>query len=188
MAIDFRIKRGLYSELFSRPGVVHDYITIESGCWYLCSDTAELFVGIQHGDSEVSLKRVNGENTEALIAAIEAELAKLKKTQLYQEINSEYELPTEFDSPEFSPNIVYYIVHRDEYGLSTGTCSTYVFDIGAQAYMCTNTINESAVRAMVLEAIELNLSDKFESMLPDVVKAEIKRTFASGVILHGGTA
>lgn len=42
---DFNILHGLSTELFSSPGVVNPDLIIEEGCWYLCTDTAELFLG-----------------------------------------------------------------------------------------------------------------------------------------------
>jgi hypothetical protein len=62
--VDFKIRRGLSTILFSEPGVVNPRLVIEEGCWYLCSDTAELFLGIS-GESGLTLKRVNGEKSSA---------------------------------------------------------------------------------------------------------------------------
>ena len=61
----FRIRRGLSTELFevdeSTGKVnyeVHKLNSIEDGCWYLCSDTAELFIGTTE-DGVSTLKRIN---------------------------------------------------------------------------------------------------------------------------------
>lgn len=43
---DFKVRRGKSSLLFSAPGVVNPALIIEDGCWYLCTDTADLYVGI----------------------------------------------------------------------------------------------------------------------------------------------
>lgn len=56
--IDFKIRRGLSSELFISPGVVNPKLVIEEGHWYLCTDTADLFLGIK-ADGVLSLKRIN---------------------------------------------------------------------------------------------------------------------------------
>ena len=56
--LDFNIRRGLSSVLFSEPGVVNPRLAIEEGCWYLCTDTAELFLGI-NTESGLTLKRIN---------------------------------------------------------------------------------------------------------------------------------
>jgi hypothetical protein len=60
---EFKIRRGLSSQLFpypEYPNKLHEDLVIEPGCWYLCTDTADLFLGIQH-DDRLSLKRVNGD-------------------------------------------------------------------------------------------------------------------------------
>ena len=59
--IDFNIRRGPSTVLFSAPGVVNDNVVIEEGCWYLCTDTAELYLGVQVGD-KLTLKKINGNN------------------------------------------------------------------------------------------------------------------------------
>ena len=57
--IDLNIRRGLSSVLFSEPGVINPRLIIEEGCWYLSTDTAELFLGVQTADG-LTLKRING--------------------------------------------------------------------------------------------------------------------------------
>jgi hypothetical protein len=56
--IDFNINRGPSTVLFSEPGIVNPRLIIEEGCWYLCTDTAELFLGIQ-AEAGLTLKRIN---------------------------------------------------------------------------------------------------------------------------------
>lgn len=56
--IDFNILRGLSTELFSAPGVVNPDLIIEEGYWYLCTDTAELFLGIKE-QNRLVLKKIN---------------------------------------------------------------------------------------------------------------------------------
>ena len=51
---NFKIKRGP-SDVLKNPLLI-----IEEGCWYLSTDTAELYVGIIENDTPV-LKRVNGD-------------------------------------------------------------------------------------------------------------------------------
>lgn len=58
MMTDFKIRRGLSSQLFSAPGVINPDLIIEDGCWYLCTDTAELFLGVAI-DAFCTLKRIN---------------------------------------------------------------------------------------------------------------------------------
>ncbi len=57
---DFKIRRGLSSILFSEPGVINPKLIIEEGCWYLCTDTAELYLGAAEETGELTLKRING--------------------------------------------------------------------------------------------------------------------------------
>lgn len=56
---DLNIRRGLSTVLFSKPGIVNENVIIEEGCWYLCTDTAELFLGVQAEDGLI-LKPING--------------------------------------------------------------------------------------------------------------------------------
>lgn len=58
---DFKIRRGLSCDLFKNGKVsdgLADGVVLENGCWYLCTDTAELFVGTSVEDG-VALKRIN---------------------------------------------------------------------------------------------------------------------------------
>ena len=52
--LDFKIKRGLSTTLFSEPGTINPKLIIELGCWYLCIDTAELFVCIDDGTGKLT--------------------------------------------------------------------------------------------------------------------------------------
>lgn len=70
--IDFKIRQGLSSVLFpylEEPNRPHDSLKIEEGCWYLCTDTAELFIGaFDRETNKLVLKRINeskGTNTPA---------------------------------------------------------------------------------------------------------------------------
>ena len=59
--IDFKIRRGPSELLFTAPGVVNPQLVIEEGYWYLSTDTAELFLGVQDETTEsLTLKRING--------------------------------------------------------------------------------------------------------------------------------
>lgn len=62
--IDFKIKKGLSTDLYVEPGVVNPRLIIEAGCWYLCTDTAELFLGVyakdENGQDFLTLKQING--------------------------------------------------------------------------------------------------------------------------------
>lgn len=54
---DFNIQYGRSTEIFI-DGQLNPNLIIEEGCWYLCIDTAELFIGINTEDG-LTLKRIN---------------------------------------------------------------------------------------------------------------------------------
>jgi hypothetical protein len=185
---DFKIRRGTSTALFTSPGIVNPRLVIEEGYWYLCTDTAELYVGIDI-DGVLTLKKINedtrkpdegGTSTELLesqINELKDRLDTLDSLELYQKIESEYDLPTNFESEDFNPNITYYVQIDDR------NVRTYVFDKGAQSYMCTNSVDELVIRAMVSDAIDAELVSKFEAEVPQMIKNTL-----NSVILHGGDA
>lgn len=99
--IEFNIQRGLSKELFPAElnGEINPNIIIEDGCWYLCTDTAELFLGVAAGDT-VTLKRINadidqGESIdpevfEALRAEVNAVKASLAEYAKKSDIPTDY--------------------------------------------------------------------------------------------------
>lgn len=189
--VDFKIRRGPSTVLFSEPGVINPKLVIEEGCWYLCTDTAELFLGVLK-DGELTLKRINGNtsggsgsgsgsssnpNFAHIVEELRNEVATLKSTELFQKINTEAELPTDFTSEDFNPNITYYVP------LTEGRVSTFIFDKEAQSYMCTNSVDELIIKAMVSDIIELTLDESLEVRLPKAIKQTLET-----VILYGGDA
>ncbi len=74
---DFKIKRGLSKDLHN-PRLI-----IEEGCWYLCTDTAELFLGVVE-EGQPKLKQINGAHEtgvdQAVFEAIQAEVNKVKES------------------------------------------------------------------------------------------------------------
>lgn len=76
--IDFKIKRGSSTDL--------DRIIVEEGCWYLCTDTAELFLGAYDDSGELVLKQINGNHdigtgesvNSTVIAALRTEIDNIK--------------------------------------------------------------------------------------------------------------
>ena len=75
--VDFKIKRGLSKDL-NNPKLV-----IEAGCWYLCTDTAELFLGVSE-DGVLKLKQINGVHEtgvdQAVLDAIQVEVNAVKES------------------------------------------------------------------------------------------------------------
>ena len=176
---DFKIRRGLSTALFIEPGVVNPKLVIEEGCWYLCTDTAELFLGVLQDNGELILKRINEEN--ALDKPDTGPVGGVfeETTELFIKIDSENELPTEFEAQDFNPNITYYISILNPDGTETGKVKTFIFDKDVQSYVCTNAVDEAVVKAMVSDAIDVLLEESFEIKLPEVI---------TQTILHGGDA
>lgn len=181
---DFKIKRGLSTTMFSAPGVINPRLLIEEGCWYLCTDTAGLYLGVKDETGKLTLKRINrdslsGSDSEvnALLDALNSRLEELETEALFKRIESESDLPTDFESEDFNPNVTYYVV------VAAGRINTYIFDITSQSYYCTSNINELIIQTMVSDAIDIVLADRFEKVLPEAIKQVISTT-----VLHGGDA
>ena len=188
---EFKIRRGLSTTLFVAPGVINSKLIIEEGCWYLCTDTAELFLGIQDSLGNLTLKRINEvfvdsafkEEFKNSLAELKNELVELQDIELFQKITSETDLPTDFENETFNPNITYYIP------VTNDKVNTYIFDKDSQSYMCTGGVDELVLRAMVTELIEVTIDEKFDKVLdeklsnkvPEIVKETIEKT-----ILYGG--
>ena len=181
--VDFKIRRGPSTTLFESPGVVHPKLLIEEGCWYLCTDTAELYLGGYNSSGELTLKQINSQATEisnelrTLINELDQKIISLEEVELFKKINSEAELPTNFNADDFNPNITYYIQ------LAEHRISIFVFDKVSESSMCTNNVDELVVRAMVADAIEVTLEDTLAAKLPEAVKNTL-----TGTILYGGDA
>lgn len=80
---NLNILHGLSTELFSAPGVVNPDLLIEEGCWYLCTDTAELYLGIKdETTAETTLKRINSDESidPKVIELLNAEISKVNKS------------------------------------------------------------------------------------------------------------
>jgi hypothetical protein len=186
--VDFKIRRGLSSTLFVEPGVVDPRLVIEEGCWYLCTDSAELYLGTRDELNELVLKKINARDA-ANDPTLDPDVDDIIDTSkaLFQKIDSESELPSDFESEDFDANITYFIPLRDEDGHETGRVSTYIFDRDGGYYVCTNSVDELAVRAMVLDAIDVVLEGTMAARLPELVQQTVKQTIED-VILHGGDA
>lgn len=90
---DFKIRRGLSTDLFingdNKAGVIES-VVLENGCWYLCTDTADLFLCVQQTNG-LTLKRINekagwditidGDTIDAsVIIALRAEVDNIKES------------------------------------------------------------------------------------------------------------
>lgn len=61
MITDFKILRGLSTELFDKQGNLIPTLVLELGCWYLCTDTADVFICVRDNEA-LTLKRINRGN------------------------------------------------------------------------------------------------------------------------------
>lgn len=178
---DFKVRRGLSTTLFSKPGEVNPKLVIEEGSWYLCTDTADLFLGVRLEDGSYTLRRINAGSFELTINTLQQDVEALKATELYKRIQYEYELPNDFESAEFNPNVTYYIVTNED--TENPVVSTYIFDNTILGYICTRGVDMSSLQSMVDTTIEQVLDDKLAVKVPEVVE----ETFETRV-LFGGTA
>ena len=183
--IDFKIRRGLSTVLFSEPGKVNPKLKIEEMCWYLCTDTAELFLGVKENDNLV-LKQINAKSStgNAELDQIIKDINELKGKKLYQQILSEDDLPKDFDSIDFDPNIAYYIALTDINGNKTGKVSTYIFDTESESYLCTSSVDKELIESVVVQTIDTTIDAKLDIKIPQA----IKDIFSNKTILFGGTA
>lgn len=161
----FKIKQGLHNQLFDTQGKVKPGIPLEVGAWYLCTDTACVYVcSIESG--KPVLKRINGESFEAFGAQVENLTERVeqveKNTLGYVRIESEGELPRDFTAADFNPKTIYYIeVDKENHYIDT-----YVFDTSVQSYMCSHSGRNSSG--------DINIDDiDLDSMIQ---------------LVHGGTA
>lgn len=69
---DFKVRRGLSYELFHN-GSLNDNVVLELGCWYLCTDTAELFL-CTNAEARV-LKRINDTREHVTVVNIDLDSA-----------------------------------------------------------------------------------------------------------------
>ena len=70
---EFNISRGLSTVLFTPEGDVNPDLLIEEGCWYICTDTAELFLGVQT-DEGLTLKQVNDAESHPVVTEVKAKV------------------------------------------------------------------------------------------------------------------
>lgn len=180
---DFKVRRGLSSTLFKAPGEINPKLILEQGTWYLCTDTADLFVCVTLSNGQLSLKQVNADSFVLALDEIKEDIKQLKAVQLYQQISGEDELPTDFNSAEFNPNVTYYTIIDNGEESGTPLVCTYIFDIGTQSYMCTNSTDINALREAINAAVDNVIDEKIEAKVPVVVEDTIHTR-----VLFGGSS
>ena len=132
------------------------------------------------------LKRINGKAFETKFNQIKesleilnTELSTIKAQKIYQKINSEAELPTDFTAPDFNPNISYYVV-LDEFNKFA---SLYIFDKATQSYMCTNKTDLEILDADIERIVDNKLDIALATTIPNKVRETLETN-----ILFGGDA
>lgn len=177
---DFKIRRGLSSVLFPEHGVVNPRLVIEEGCWYLCTDTAELYLGTRDENDELVLKRINDKEDEPSFGPAHGTV----ESDKFIRISSEDELPVYFEAEDFNPNTAYYLPGLDEDGNDNGSIKLFIFDEDTQCFLCTSTgTDELLIRELVDQAINNNIDVTVMAKVPEVVKQTLEAT-----ILYGGDA
>ena len=173
---DFKIRQGYSTSLFLPDGRVNPKLKIEEGCWYLCIDTACLFLGTKTNDERVVLTRINNipiAEIQELINQLHVSVEELEEITLFVRINDETELPVDYADPAFNANITYYLQKTD------GTVSTYIFDRSIQGYICTNALDTKLIRTLV------------EAVVPEVLETAVDNrilSVLSNIIIFGGDA
>ena len=82
---EFNISRGLSTVLFTPEGQVNPNLVIEEGCWYLCTDTAELFLGVQTEEG-LSLMQINDVERHPVIAEVKTKVENVLIPKVEEEI------------------------------------------------------------------------------------------------------
>lgn len=85
MMAEFNISRGLSTVLFTSEGDVNPNLLIEEGCWYLCTDTAELFLGVQTEDG-LTLRQINDVESHPVIAEVKTKVETVLIPKVEEEI------------------------------------------------------------------------------------------------------
>lgn len=82
---EFNISRGLSTVLFTPEGQVNQNLVIEEGGWYLCTDTAELFLGVQTEEG-LSLVQINDVERHPVITEVKTKVENVLIPKVEEEI------------------------------------------------------------------------------------------------------
>lgn len=151
---EFRIRKGPLSDLFLPSGEPNPRLLIERGCWYLTSDTAELFVGIPDGDG-AKLRRINDIN-DIIASYAKAEVVEAAITAVNSELSTKANIAD-----------VYSIVQADSKFVTTDQVRTIVDAVVAEVS------NQDTIEGIVnlVEYVNTNASD-ITALLTDVGTAK----------------
>ena len=190
----FNIRQGLFEQLFETDGITpKQNVKLELGCWYLCSDTASVYVCIKkdiNGEDVASNKTLKKINT-STFEAFDERISELENESHYKKINSEADLPKDFTAATFNPKTAYYIVTDED----AGFISLYVFDEGIQGYLCTNkadmSVLEAKIETAVGEKFDEFVDDRFDEVLDSKLATKVPsavKTIIETQILFGGNS
>jgi hypothetical protein len=197
---DFKIRRGLASQL------TDPRLTLEEGCWYLCTDTAELFLCVNAG-SKLELKRINSTNS----PVIDPDTGVIAITRI--EINNDGELVVYYANGDSQS--IGKVLSSEEVlaGIKIGSNEpifpvngvielpdlaekSYVDTIVEQrlAGLATQAFVEEKIAAAQLSGGNVDLSQYItksnihEHIPQEYITEDELDTMLSTIVLHGGTA
>lgn len=181
---DFKIRRGLSTELFEAdpPAILPEVISskdiakdllLEEGTWYLCTDTAHVYVCVKENYSiNLCLKLINAEPFKELSERLDQ--LEDSKTR-YVRIETEQQLPTNFTSATFDSSIIYYIA--DESVLVDGKAKyirLYIFNEelndGDGGYFCTAKLENRLLDGQITDV---------KKLISDIVPSKINEALSS---------
>lgn len=103
---NFKVLRGLSTDLFDEEGNLKSTITLELGCWYLCTDIAVVYVCVEE-DNILKLKRLNDIEVSTEVSA--EDLGAVSSHAVYKAIE---EIKDELESLPASEEV--YILNEGE--------------------------------------------------------------------------
>jgi hypothetical protein len=185
-ALDFKIRRGLSTDLFESDNItIKAGVKLELGCWYLCTDSACVYVCVKKDLEEADtaenriLKRINS----VAFDTVEKRVETLIQQTPYIEIKSESDLPKNFDDPDFNPNIAYYIITDPKLHYM----SLYIFDKASQCYICTNKADLSILEDQIVTVVDTKLEEVLDDKLVEKVPQTVKTTMEAHVLFGGNS-
>lgn len=165
---DFNILYGRSTELFIN-GQINPNLIIEEGCWYMCIDTAELFIGVAT-EAGLTLKRIN----EAKINEIPVENLALKsdvenvKQEVIQTITPEVvEVKTKIEEI-LIPKVEEEIVPTIDDLKTWVENKEYLQDIDLEGYVTTEKVTE-----VVAQKVNTVVTEQIETKVVEVIQDKI---------------
>ena len=82
---NLNIRRGLSEDLFIE-GRVNPALDLEEGCWYLCVDTAELYLCTRTEEDGLTLKQINDAEVHPVVAEVKTTVETVLLPKVEEEI------------------------------------------------------------------------------------------------------